>query len=53
MEAPGTSLTTRSHMLLTVRLPGESDEFLVDAGFGGHLLRTPLRLVVGLASNRR
>jgi N-hydroxyarylamine O-acetyltransferase len=48
MVAPGAPLTARSHMLLTVRLPGEDCEFLVDAGFGGHLLRTPLPLVVDL-----
>jgi N-hydroxyarylamine O-acetyltransferase len=35
-------------MLLTVEFPGESGAFLVDAGFGGHLLRTPLRLEIGL-----
>ncbi len=39
----------RSHMLLKVALPAAPEEsFLVDAGFGGHLLGAPLRFVPGL-----
>lgn len=42
----------RSHMLLTVALPQAPDEsFLVDAGFGGHLLAAPLRFVAGLVQH--
>ena len=42
----------RSHMLLRVELPTSAqapdESFLVDAGFGGHLLGAPLRFVPGL-----
>ncbi len=49
MAAPGAALRARSHMLLTVSLPAAPDDtFLVDAGFGGHLLGAPLRFVPGL-----
>ena len=43
-----------SHMLLRVALPSRGDDeadlesFLVDAGFGGHLLGAPLKLEPGL-----
>jgi N-hydroxyarylamine O-acetyltransferase len=51
MSPPGSPVRARSHMLLKVGglsdAPGES--FIVDAGFGGHLLAAPLRFVPGLA----
>ena len=49
MAAPGAALRARSHMLLTVTLPdAPQDAFLVDVGFGGHLLGAPLRFQPGL-----
>ena len=49
MAAPDAPLRARSHMLLKVTLPAAPDEaFLVDVGFGGHLLGAPLRFVPGL-----
>ena len=49
MAAPGASLRARSHMLLTVTQPdAPQDAWLVDAGFGGHLLGAPLRFTPGL-----
>lgn len=49
MAAPGAPAPARSHMLLKVALPAAADDaFLVDAGFGGHLLGAPLRFVPGL-----
>lgn len=49
MAVPDAPVRARSHMLLKVALPGSPDEaFLVDVGFGGHLLGGPLRFVPGL-----
>ena len=49
MAAPGAPVRARSHMLLKVALPAAPDDaFLVDVGFGGHLLGAPLRFVPGL-----
>lgn len=49
MAAPGAPVRARSHMLLKVALPAAPDEaFLVDVGFGGHVLGAPLRFVPGL-----
>ncbi|MEP7100797.1 MAG: arylamine N-acetyltransferase [Burkholderiales bacterium] len=52
MAAPGAPLRARSHMLLKVALPASPDEaWLVDVGFGGHLLGAPLRFVPGLVQH--
>ena len=49
MAAPDAPARARSHMLLKVVLPASpADAFLVDVGFGGHLLGAPLRFVPGL-----
>lgn len=49
MAAPDAPVRARSHMLLKVVLPASPDDaFLVDVGFGGHLLGAPLRFVPGL-----
>jgi N-hydroxyarylamine O-acetyltransferase len=48
MALPDAPLRARSHMLLRVTLPAlRDDPFLVDVGFGGHLLGAPLRFVPG------
>ncbi len=52
MMPADTPRRARSHMLLTVELPGAPGEsFLVDAGFGGHLLGAPLHFVPGLVQH--
>ncbi|MES2098760.1 MAG: arylamine N-acetyltransferase [Pseudomonadota bacterium] len=49
MAAPAAPVRARSHMLLKVALPASPDDtWLVDVGFGGHLLGAPLRLKPGL-----
>jgi N-hydroxyarylamine O-acetyltransferase len=49
MAAPDAPVRARSHMLLKVALPAAPDDhFLVDVGFGGHLLGAPLRFEPGL-----
>jgi N-hydroxyarylamine O-acetyltransferase len=50
-SSPDAPARARSHMLLTVELPdatGHRGPWLVDAGFGGHLIGTPMPLVPGL-----
>ncbi len=52
MAAPGAPVRARSHMLLKVALPAAPDDaWLVDVGFGGHLLGAPLRFVPGLVQH--
>ena len=52
MAAPDAPLRSRSHMLLRVALPGAPEApYLVDVGFGGHLLGAPLRFVPGLVQH--
>lgn len=41
---PDMPLRPRTHMLLKVQVPGEAQPWLVDAGFGGHMLDAALRL---------
>lgn len=38
----------RTHMLLHVRVPGQSGDYLADVGFGGQLMNLPLLLQPGL-----
>lgn len=50
MAPPDAPARPRTHMLLRVDLPdGPPGPFIADAGFGGHLLGVPLRLVPGVA----
>jgi N-hydroxyarylamine O-acetyltransferase len=50
MAAPGAPQRPRTHMLLGVDIPGDAfGPYLVDAGFGGHLVDLPLRLQPGVA----
>lgn len=52
MAAPDAPPRARSHMLLKVTLPATpGDAFLVDVGFGGHILGRPLRFVTGLVQH--
>lgn len=45
-RAPEDAVTAQTHMLLRVELDGES--WIVDVGFGGHVLTSALRLVTGI-----
>jgi len=48
MAPPGLPVRPRTHMLLLVDVPGDAGgRYIVDAGFGGHLINVPLRLEVG------
>ncbi|MEN4474113.1 arylamine N-acetyltransferase [Mycolicibacterium cosmeticum] len=49
-DAPLTGLT---HNVLAVTVPGEGDRFLVDVGFGGQTLSSPIRLVAGPVQQTR
>ena len=49
MAPPSLPLRPRTHMLLSVDVPDDAmGPYLVDAGFGGHLINVPLRLQPGL-----
>jgi arylamine N-acetyltransferase len=45
MEGEESALT---HTMLAVQVPGDDETYLVDVGFGGQTLPTPIKLVVGL-----
>jgi arylamine N-acetyltransferase len=47
MQAADGPLPAMTHQVLAVTVPGEDDRFLVDVGFGGQTLSSPIRLVAG------
>jgi arylamine N-acetyltransferase len=47
MLGPDAPLPAMTHQVLAVTVPGEHDRFLVDVGFGGQTLSSPIRLVAG------
>lgn len=47
MLAPDAPLPAMTHNVLAVTVPGEDERFLVDVGFGGQTLSSPIRLVPG------
>lgn len=47
MLGPDAPLPAMTHQVLAVTVPGEDDRFLVDVGFGGQTLSSPIRLVAG------
>jgi arylamine N-acetyltransferase len=47
MQPPDAPLPAMTHQVLAVTFAGESDRFLVDVGFGGQTLSSPIRLVAG------
>ena len=49
-DAPQTGIT---HNVLAVTVPGEDGRFLVDVGFGGQTLSSPIRLVAGPVQQTR
>ncbi|MBI3223964.1 MAG: arylamine N-acetyltransferase [Mycolicibacterium cosmeticum] len=49
-DAPQTGIT---HNVLAVTVPGENGRFLVDVGFGGQTLSSPIRLTAGPVQQTR
>ncbi|WP_354522362.1 arylamine N-acetyltransferase [Mycolicibacterium sp. 624] len=47
MREPGAPLPAKTHQVLSVTVPGDDQPFLVDVGFGGQTLSSPIRLVAG------
>jgi arylamine N-acetyltransferase len=47
MLGPDAPLPAMTHQVLAVTVPGGHDRFLVDVGFGGQTLSSPIRLVAG------
>jgi arylamine N-acetyltransferase len=53
MSAQGAPLPALTHNVLSVTMPGTDGPFLVDVGFGGQTLSSPLRLEAGPAQSTR
>jgi arylamine N-acetyltransferase len=53
MAAPDAPLPAMTHNVLSVTVPGEDGPFLVDVGFGGQTLTSPIRLVAGPVQHTR
>jgi arylamine N-acetyltransferase len=53
MAAPDAPLPAMTHNVLSVTVPGEDGPFLVDVGFGGQTLTSPIRLVAGPVQQTR
>jgi arylamine N-acetyltransferase len=47
MREPDAPLPAKTHQVLSVTVPGDDQPFLVDVGFGGQTLSSPIRLVAG------
>lgn len=50
---PDEPLPAQTHHVLAVRIPGIADTYLVDVGFGGQTLSSPIRLEAGLVQETR
>ncbi|MET0899242.1 MAG: arylamine N-acetyltransferase [Mycobacterium sp.] len=50
LQGPPPPLT---HQLLAVRIPGDEQRYLVDVGFGGQTLTSPIRFVAGQVQQTR
>jgi len=48
MSEPGSPLPARTHQVLGVTIPGAEGRWLVDVGFGGQTLTSPIGLTVGV-----
>ncbi|HET7743087.1 MAG TPA: arylamine N-acetyltransferase [Mycobacterium sp.] len=53
MREPDAPLPAKTHQVLSVTVPGDDQPFLVDVGFGGQTLSSPIRLVVGPTQQTR
>jgi arylamine N-acetyltransferase len=49
----GDELPAQTHQALAVSVPGEDGRYLVDVGFGGQTLTSPIRLEVGTVQQTR
>lgn len=50
---PGAGLPAQTHQVLSVRLPDGQGPYLVDVGFGGQTLTSPIRLIAGPVQQTR
>jgi arylamine N-acetyltransferase len=53
MQPPGAPQSGLTHNVLAVTVPGEDGRFLVDVGFGGQTLSSPIRLEAGTVQQTR
>jgi arylamine N-acetyltransferase len=53
MSAPDAPLPAQTHNVLSVTMPGTDGPFLVDVGFGGQTLSSPVRLEAGPVQSTR
>jgi arylamine N-acetyltransferase len=53
LREPGAPLPAVTHNVLSVTVPGDDAPYLVDVGFGGQTLTSPIRLVVGRVQQTR
>ena len=53
MQPPGAPQSGLTHNVLAVTVPGEEGRFLVDVGFGGQTLSSPIRLEAGPVQQTR
>ena len=53
MRDEDAALPAMTHNVLAVTVPGEAERFLVDVGFGGQTLSSPIRLVSGRVQRTR
>lgn len=53
MQPPGAPQSGLTHHVLAVAVPGEDGRFLVDVGFGGQTLSSPIRLEAGPVQQTR
>ncbi|GAS91645.1 arylamine N-acetyltransferase [Mycolicibacterium brisbanense] len=53
MRAPDAPLPAETHNVLAVTVPGVDERYLVDVGFGGQTLSSPIRLVAGPVQQTR
>ncbi|MUL82659.1 MULTISPECIES: arylamine N-acetyltransferase [unclassified Mycolicibacterium] len=53
MKEPDAALPALTHNVLAVTVPGEAGRYLVDVGFGGQTLPSPIRLQAGAVQQTR
>jgi arylamine N-acetyltransferase len=53
MKEPDAPLPALTHNVLAVTVPGEAGRYLVDVGFGGQTLSSPIRLQAGAVQQTR
>jgi len=53
MREPGAPLPAQTHNVLAVTVPGFHERYLVDVGFGGQTLSSPIRLEAGPTQQTR